>query len=625
VKILRSAVLLIEVIVFWGSLIAQTPNKISYQGLLTTVSGPVSDGSYTLKFDVYNAPASGTLRHTETFSGVSVQQGTFNVMLGSTTTLPAIFSESLYVEVTATAGPAGLSFPLTFSPRSELTASPYSLAPWATSGGNLFYNSGNVGIGTIVPSHRLHVSGDDDMVKLQSQTAGSNFDGMVFYNNTGTRLGGIRSHTSVVQDGLEDDLELWSESGDVTFSRGNVGIGTSSPSDLLTVGSPSTRGVIRVDGSSLLPPVLGLADTRVNGKTWGIYSGSPSIGDFGINDASAGTVPFVIKQGSGNVGIGTTSPLSKLDVYGNATLGSATSNNIALDIRGPNAPTDPNSAQDIRFSFYAAGSSGIRGYRGNSWGTSLQFLTTPLDAGADNPLVRMHISENGNVGIGMTEPMEKLVVFGDINQIAIIGVPFGPTGVGVEGWDLSGGGGSTLAGRFVGDVNVTGKLSKVAGSFKIDHPLNPENKYLYHSFVESPDMKNIYDGTITTDVNGDATIRLPEWFEALNKDFRYQLTVLGQFAQAIVSKKIEGNKFSIKTDKPTVEVSWQVTGIRHDAYADAHRIPIEETKPDRERGHYQFPDLYGQPEEKSIEWATHPEMMKSMKAEKEKRSIKGKE
>src|SRR5262249_48563045 len=90
-----------------------------------------------------------------------------------------------------------------------------------------------------------------------------------------------------------------------------------------------------------------------------------------------------------------------------------------------------------------------------------------------------------------------------------------------------------VAGSFNGDVQIGGNLSKGGGSFKIDHPLDPENKYLYHSFVESPDMKNIYDGTVTTDESGEATITLPGYFEALNRDFRYQLTVIGTFAQAI--------------------------------------------------------------------------------------------
>jgi hypothetical protein len=149
-------------------------------------------------------------------------------------------------------------------------------------------------------------------------------------------------------------------------------------------------------------------------------------------------------------------------------------------------------------------------------------------------------------------------------------------------------------------VQVTGNLSKGGGSFKIDHPLDPADKYLYHSFVESPDMMNIYNGNVTTDADGEAVIQLPDWFEALNKDFRYQLTPIGQFAQAIVLKEIASNQFTIKTDKPNVKVSWQVTGIRQDAYANAYRIPVEEVKPASERGTYLHPELYGQPESQGI-------------------------
>ena len=77
-----------------------------------------------------------------------------------------------------------------------------------------------------------------------------------------------------------------------------------------------------------------------------------------------------------------------------------------------------------------------------------------------------------------------------------------------------------------GDLDVLGNISKDTGSFKIDHPLDPANKYLYHSFVESPDMMNIYNGNITLDVNGEATITMPRWFSALNREFRYQLTAI---------------------------------------------------------------------------------------------------
>ena len=161
---------------------------------------------------------------------------------------------------------------------------------------------------------------------------------------------------------------------------------------------------------------------------------------------------------------------------------------------------------------------------------------------------------------------------------------------------------SQLAAKFRGRVEVNGTLSKGGGSFKIDHPLDPANRYLYHSFVESPDMMNIYNGNAVTDERGFATVELPEWFEALNRDFRYQLTVIGEFAQAIVAQKIEDGRFVIRTDKPKVEVSWQVTGIRHDAFAEANRIPVEEDKPDDEAGFYLHPEAHSQPRELGISW-----------------------
>ena len=156
---------------------------------------------------------------------------------------------------------------------------------------------------------------------------------------------------------------------------------------------------------------------------------------------------------------------------------------------------------------------------------------------------------------------------------------------------------------FQGNVDITGNLSKGGGSFKIDHPLDPANKYLYHSFVESPDMMNVYNGNVVTDANGDAEVSLPEWFETLNKDFQYQLTVVGQFAQAIVAGKVKDNRFTIKTDRPDVEVSWQVTGIRRDSYAQRYRIPVEEDKPEIDRGKYLHPELYGQSRESAVHFA----------------------
>jgi hypothetical protein len=185
----------------------------------------------------------------------------------------------------------------------------------------------------------------------------------------------------------------------------------------------------------------------------------------------------------------------------------------------------------------------------------------------------------------------------------------GATAVGVWGYSTSG-----LAGDFGGNVNISGSLSKAGGSFKIDDPLDPANKYLSHSFVESPDMKNVYDGVATLDDKGEAVVELPEWFEALNQDFRYQLTPIGGPAPNLyIAKKIAQNRFKIAGGTSGLEVSWQVTGIRHDAWANAHRIPVETDKPGAEQGHYLHPELYGASEEKGMSWAHHPEQMEKMK------------
>ena len=170
--------------------------------------------------------------------------------------------------------------------------------------------------------------------------------------------------------------------------------------------------------------------------------------------------------------------------------------------------------------------------------------------------------------------------------------------------------GSGYAGNFSGSVNVTGTLTAGSKNFKIDHPLDPANKYLLHASVESSEMMNIYTGNVTTDAQGEATVHLPDWFEVLNTDFRYQLTVIGQFAQAIVGRKIANHEFTIRTNAPNVEVSWQITGVRQDRCAKANPLVVEQEKEPRARGFYIHPELYGAPPQKQIEWARHPQMMK---------------
>jgi hypothetical protein len=114
---------------------------------------------------------------------------------------------------------------------------------------------------------------------------------------------------------------------------------------------------------------------------------------------------------------------------------------------------------------------------------------------------------------------------------------------------------------------------------------------------------NIYNGNVTTDAKGVAVVELPAYFEALNRDPRYQLTVMGVMAQAIIESEIADNEFTIRTSEPNVKVSWQVTGIRQDAYALAHPVVVEEEKNAAERGRYLHPVEHGMPPSTGIEAA----------------------
>jgi len=198
-------------------------------------------------------------------------------------------------------------------------------------------------------------------------------------------------------------------------------------------------------------------------------------------------------------------------------------------------------------------------------------------------------------------------VWGVSSDAAVSGWTSG--GNAISGWAMSGDG---YAGYFNGNVYVGGTLSKSAGSFKIDHPLDPANKYLYHSFVESPDMKNVYDGIAVLDGDGRATVQLPAYFQALNRDYRYQLTCIGGYAPVYIGQEISDNAFVIAGGSPGMKVSWQVTGIRQDDYAKAHPIIPEVEKTGSERGKYLTPKEHGVSETLGINYERRQAMQQRL-------------
>jgi hypothetical protein len=264
-------------------------------------------------------------------------------------------------------------------------------------------------------------------------------------------------------------------------------------------------------------------------------------------------------------------------------------------------------------------SNSVVGVYGNSNSGTAVFGISPRGYGVHGRSYEfVGVKGDSNTGVAVSgESNGNIGVYGGSNR------SYGVFGFSSSHYGVYGRGG-TGAAYLQGNVRVTGRLQKGGGSFKIDHPLDPANKYLSHSFVESPDMKNVYDGTVVLDNKGEAEIQLPDWFGALNKDFRYQLTAIGApgpnlyIAEEIFdgvtnysnssssNDKNNNSRFKIAGGTLGMKVSWQVTGIRKDPWANANRILVEEDKPAKEQGYYIHPDLYGQPEEKGISQLLFP-------------------
>ena len=294
-----------------------------------------------------------------------------------------------------------------------------------------------------------------------------------------------------------------------------------------------------------------------------------------------------------------------LTLRGNGTSASPLGVALPLTLRG-----DSTELLDVR---NTGGGDGIKTVGGNS---------------SESPLVGSGISATGGdcfqfncsggagvTGAGGTGPE------GGAGILALggTGSTEGGTGIVAEGGDPF-----RVAGSFLGSVEISDSLDvggdlNVVGTknFKIDHPLDPQNKCLLHAAIESSEVLNVYSGNVTTDNNGDAVVTFPDWFEAINRDFRYQLTVVGTFAQAIIAEKIKGNRFTIKSSTPNVEISWQVTGVRSDPVMIKHPFKAEQYKSERERGFYLSPDAYGQSEERGTEWARQPQVMRQLKERRE--------
>ncbi len=605
---------LAALLVLWSmAVFAAVPQLINFQGILRDGSGnPVPNGVYTVRFRIYDDSTAGSVLWEETVP-VATTSGLFSVRMGDGTALPSnLFStgSSRFVCIKVNLDPE-------LAPRTRLISVPYVYQALrsdssstatvaldltctgcvdATDLADNSVNSAKIADGSVGSADLADNSvnsakildgsiGNSDLAD-NSVNSAKILDGSILFGDIGPN--GASANQVMKWNGSawaagNDDIgpaSGWTDAGttvQLTTGTDKVGIGITTPTKKLEV-----AGSIKV----------GAIDTVF---TSNLSSNSP------LRLQTGGTTRMVIDDASGNVGIGTASPSFQLSLKHDGVQDGLLMDSPIATIRilhtgVPKWEIANNAASVDKLTFY-------------SYPMGLTVMTLQPDGnvgvgGAPISGTRFYVENSTGID-GVDAYGGTYGVYGSGGTTGgrfagITGVyGFSNTSGGAAVYGDIGGNFGTYGGYFQGDVKiernlvVVGSVFKGGGGFKIDDPIDPANKYLYHSFVESPDMKNIYDGVVTFDAKGEATVTLPDWFDKVNKDFRYQLTCIGGFAPVYVADKIKNNSFKIAGGTPGLEVSWQVTGIRKDPYAEVHRIPVEEAKTGKERGKYLLPEEYG--------------------------------
>ncbi len=311
--------------------------------------------------------------------------------------------------------------------------------------------------------------------------------------------------------------------------------------------SGSGRGVFGAARNPIGPALgvygLSYGDTGTGVYGWAIDSTGVNYGVYGVTSSPAGYAGYFAGRGyfGGNVGFNVASPAYQIDAAGSGL----------YVIQGTN-------------SIVSNGAGAIRGHA-----TSITATTIGV--------------------IGECESDTGRGVFGAARNTSgsAIGV-YGFTAAGASSYGVYAG----------GNLGATGTKS-----FRIDHPLNPQNAYLLHYSAEAPEPQNFYNGVAVLDASGEAWVELPDYFEVINRDYRYQLTALdAAMPELHIARRIQGNSFLIGGGKPNMEVSWEVKAIRNDPWVREYGAPAEILKPEGERGKYQRPELYGMPAEMGIDF-----------------------
>jgi hypothetical protein len=418
--------------------------------------------------------------------------------------------------------------------------------------------------------------------------------GLPFY---GYSLGGSVSAYHFVdgQDQGKWKLTVGNATPITASNTGHVGIGKTdpvAPLDVLGTAQFVSFGSNN-DEATVFADALGASGTTYGGR----FRNSSTNGTAVFGEAAAAS-------GTNFGGAFSAASQSGVAVQATATASSGATTGVAATVQSQfgiamaaNAPID-----GLGFGLTATGATGVFGNSRAFDGAGVRGVWT----GSNNARGfggRFSTTSNLNAAVEAQGQFVGLLgqVPGDRPGSGVSGETFGthPLAMGVYGLSAGYAGvvGSRISGSSAWAVYAEGN-SGASGtkSFNIDHPLDPENRYLRYYSAEGPEPLNIYSGAIVTDAQGYATIRLPEVFDRINKDPRVQLTVddAGEdFVMAKVVGGVQGGSCRIRTSRGGVKVYWEIKAVRNDPWIQRYGAPVEVAKPQEFRGGYQHPELYG--------------------------------
>ena len=570
------------------------PTSLTYTGqLLTSLTPPTAaSGTYDFQFRLFTAATGGSQAGpTVSVAAVPVVGGIYYVQLNFGT----VFSGTTYW-LEASYRPVGTSGAYT-------AVTPRPIAPNSAFADYATLSGSTQGLQSKPVSAAFPTAGQVLTYSGTAWTPATPIAPPSYLAGAGLSLTGTTfsiPNGGVTGSMLALPLALSASSSSPTFSATNTGSG----GDAIDTSTTSGNGVFAVSASGI-----------------GVYGGSTS--SYGLSGiSSSGVGVHGVSTGTNSVGfLGGTDPVlsAHAGVYGqsdqNGVVGSNTSSGnygVLGSVLGGSGGGGVYGYSASGYGAYGNSGNGVGVYANSGSGVAV-YATSLIGDG-------VYANSNSNYGVfsvSTSNDAGHFVTSGGMN--GVYGEADSSNGNGIEGladngtsaYGVLGVSSSGYAGFFngktevLGNLIVTGSITAGTKDFRIDDPLDPANKYLYHASVESDKMEDVYHGHVVLDANGTASVDLPDWFEALNKDCEYTLTCVGGFAPVYVAQEVQNNRFTIAGGRGGLKVSWQITGVRQDAYANAHPLPVEEDKPANEQGLYLHPKEWGQPEELGIGYAQH--------------------